>query len=576
MENTLLNLVPASYLPEVHLSQYDVGRELKFTLKDGSSDYSVPSGAVVTVKATKPSGLGFVVNAVADGNVVTLSNTETMTNENGRFPAELSITQGSTVIGTSNFIFNIERSPHPEGTIDGDAESLLPELTLLVERIEAAADSVDEDTQTVTEAKDEVLQAKADTLQAKADTLSARDDAVSAKDLAVSSAETSVEASERAEELVGSVSTKADAIVKTASGEIASFTDGGDDLPMKSLKVNIVPKQSGSGDPSPSNMRPISGTDTVGVTRAGKNLLNPNLHSGLISGNGSAGNDESVITANRYGYSDKIPSENALIVSAKSTDIQKFNWINVLQYVNGIVVYNCGALNLEDGTRKYLGVPARANSYIRVRFGADSIYAVGDTPSGEVQVEEGTSMMTDYEPYEGESKSISLGQTVYGGTLDVVSGKLTIDRILYQFIASQRLTTNISGKYRFRSTTQPPYKTGVTRGDILVDKYPMVMSTLGGDEGISVNSSTQFFFYSEETATMTLQEFESWLESNPINICYPIETPTEIQLTPTEVNTLLGQNNIWADSGSVEVEYRADTTLAYNELVAMILENIGN
>lgn len=142
MENTLLNLVPASYLPEVHLSQYDVGRELKFTLKDGSSDYSVPSGAVVTVKATKPSGLGFVVNAVADGNIVTLSNTETMTNENGRFPAELSITQGSTVIGTSNFIFNIERSPHPEGTIDGDAESLLPELTLLVERIEAAADSV--------------------------------------------------------------------------------------------------------------------------------------------------------------------------------------------------------------------------------------------------------------------------------------------------------------------------------------------------------------------------------------------------------------------------------------------------
>lgn len=142
MENTLLNLVPASYLPEVHLSQYDVGRELKFTLKDGSSDYIVPSGAVVTVKATKPSGLGFVVNAAAEGSVVTLSNTETMTNENGRFPAELSITQESTVIGTSNFIFNIERSPHPEGTIDGDAESLLPELTLLVERVEAAASSV--------------------------------------------------------------------------------------------------------------------------------------------------------------------------------------------------------------------------------------------------------------------------------------------------------------------------------------------------------------------------------------------------------------------------------------------------
>lgn len=142
MENTLLNLIPAAYLPEIHLSQYDVGRTITFTLKDGASGYSVPSGASVKVKATKPSGFGFEVACTFNGGTVTLVTTDTMTPENGRFPAELSIVSGNTVIGTSNFIFNIERSPHPEGTIDGDAESLLPELTLLVERIEAAASSV--------------------------------------------------------------------------------------------------------------------------------------------------------------------------------------------------------------------------------------------------------------------------------------------------------------------------------------------------------------------------------------------------------------------------------------------------
>ena len=142
MENTLLNLIPAAYLPEIHLSQYDVGRTITFTLKDGASDYSVPSGASVKVKATKPSGFGFEVACTFNGGTVTLVTTDTMTPEHGRFPAELSIVSGNTTIGTSNFIFNIERSPHPEGTIDGDAESLLPELTLLVERIEAAADSV--------------------------------------------------------------------------------------------------------------------------------------------------------------------------------------------------------------------------------------------------------------------------------------------------------------------------------------------------------------------------------------------------------------------------------------------------
>lgn len=136
MENTLLNLIPAAYLPEIHLSQYDVGRTITFTLKDGASDYSVPSGASVKVKATKPSGFGFEVACTFNGGTVTLVTTDTMTPENGRFPAELSIVSGNTTIGTSNFIFNIERSPHPEGTIDGDAESLLPELTLLVERIE--------------------------------------------------------------------------------------------------------------------------------------------------------------------------------------------------------------------------------------------------------------------------------------------------------------------------------------------------------------------------------------------------------------------------------------------------------
>lgn len=197
MENTLLNLIPAAYLPEVHISQYDIGRTLTFNLKEGASDYDVPTGATVTVKATKPSGFGFAVPCTFSGGVVTLVVTETMTPEYGRFPAELSIVSGNTTIGTSNFIFNIERSPHPEGTIDGDAESLLPELTLLVERIEAAADSVDEDTQTVTEAKAEVLQAKADTLQAKADTLTARDDALQAKADAITAKE-SAEASAQA------------------------------------------------------------------------------------------------------------------------------------------------------------------------------------------------------------------------------------------------------------------------------------------------------------------------------------------------------------------------------------------
>ena len=49
-------------------------------------------------------------------------------------------------------------------------------------------------------------------------------------------------------------------------------------------------------------------------------------------------------------------------------------------------------------------------------------------------------------------------------------------------------------------------------------------------------------------------------------IVYPLETPIEIQLTPHEVNSLLGQNNIFVDTGDVSVEYRADTRLYIEKL----------
>lgn len=45
----------------------------------------------------------------------------------------------------------------------------------------------------------------------------------------------------------------------TASGATVSIADGSDDLPIKSLLVNIKPAQSGSGTPSPTNVRAISG-----------------------------------------------------------------------------------------------------------------------------------------------------------------------------------------------------------------------------------------------------------------------------------------------------------------------------
>jgi len=52
---------------------------------------------------------------------------------------------------------------------------------------------------------------------------------------------------------------------ESASGAIASTAVGAENIPLKSLSVSITPVQSGSGDPSPINQRPISGWTAANI-----------------------------------------------------------------------------------------------------------------------------------------------------------------------------------------------------------------------------------------------------------------------------------------------------------------------
>lgn len=130
---TNVNIVPSyGQRGDLHFSQYDVGRTATINLYAVNEAYTIPVGATVKIQATKPSGLGFDVACTFSGSVVTVVSTETMTAEAGRFPAELHIIDNSDVIGTANFMFVVEASPHPDGVIDGDAEEVVNEIKALV------------------------------------------------------------------------------------------------------------------------------------------------------------------------------------------------------------------------------------------------------------------------------------------------------------------------------------------------------------------------------------------------------------------------------------------------------------
>lgn len=137
-QNKKVDITPGGVIPVLHVSQFDVGRTITFNLMDNTEAYTVPSGATVKIHGTKPSGLGFTVTGSVSGSVVTISTTDVMTDEYGLIPCELSITSGNTILGTANMTLDVEMAPHTEDTIDGRADRIVPELTLLVERVEAA------------------------------------------------------------------------------------------------------------------------------------------------------------------------------------------------------------------------------------------------------------------------------------------------------------------------------------------------------------------------------------------------------------------------------------------------------
>ena len=132
-----LDTTPGLFMPTLHYSQGDIGRVFVINL-ESSDGFVIPAGATIKMVATKPSGLGFTVSGSLSGTVATFVTTETMTNESGRFPAEIRIEKDGDVIGTANFILNGEKNPHPDNTTDGDAEELVNTITALVERVEAA------------------------------------------------------------------------------------------------------------------------------------------------------------------------------------------------------------------------------------------------------------------------------------------------------------------------------------------------------------------------------------------------------------------------------------------------------
>lgn len=326
----------------------------------------------------------------------------------------------------------------------------------------------------------------------------------------------------------------------TASGSAISITDGADGLPVKSLVVDIEPVQSGSGDPSPTNVRAISGWTGAKVTRCGKNLFDK---AAITPNSWIVANTTTIEHAQNYYVTDYIPVSvgQPITCTAKgaSRSIYYDKNKNPIEYFS----WSAGALNpLYDG-------------YIRTTGTNDSLDIL--------QIELG-STATAYEPYQGDTISITFpteAGTVYGGTLDVTNGVLTVDRAMVTFDGSESWGeySSYSGYYM----TKEDMKIGARQSGI--SNALVASSSLSTSQSncfwLGVNNRNIYLIGVHESMGATLAAFKSYLANNNLQLVYPLANPVTYQLTPQEVTTLLGNNTIYADTGDVTVTYRADPTL---------------
>ena len=127
-----IDITPAKIkMPVIEVSQFDVGRPIIIHMKDGAEWYDL-TGLTVKLQGTKPSGFGYSATGTVDGHDVTFVTDYDMSSEAGFIASEVSIIDGTDVIGSQNVMLHVEQSPHPP--------TVHPEMRELVNRAEAAAE----------------------------------------------------------------------------------------------------------------------------------------------------------------------------------------------------------------------------------------------------------------------------------------------------------------------------------------------------------------------------------------------------------------------------------------------------
>lgn len=322
-------------------------------------------------------------------------------------------------------------------------------------------------------------------------------------------------------------------------------------LPFDGVTSSFAPIQAGSGEPSLSNIRAISGWTGANLTRCGKNLF-----TGWIRGEGispSTGIFKTESSAARTDYISVMPFAQ-IEMSGLTTGINNF----VAFYDSAkIFISRSGAVDAEKVT---IVTPENcvylALTQYEVTSSTGNIAELKDT----VQLEYGKNVTEYTFPAGVKTYTAQFPQTIYGGTLDWVTGLLTVTHGGHTFDGTEQIT-----RYNDRFISQMldsvinSYET-----DVVCSHYPVASS---GDYRIGIGSgASRLEFW--DSAYTTADAFKEYLAAQatagtPVQIAYKLAKPTTIQLTAQEIAQLSGTNMLYGDGGAITIHgrQRPDTAL---------------
>ena len=469
---------------------------------------------------------------------------------------------------------------------------------------------------------------------------------------------------------------------ETVSGAIVSFVTRRS-AALQKLEVAIEPVQSGSGDPSPTNIRPITGWTGCEVNATGENLANVNAQTAQIgyyisaSGgvtadqnnwiyknyipvkastaytlsfdqsvyyvsiseyssasdagfiqrdSGSTGSNtkltittgantkyirfgtnidrttvtlEEVLaihwmlnegsTASAYKpfgttYSVTFPANGANLISFVGVAQKTNNGVTYTANADGsITVYGTASPNTSFGIESSR-VSVKAGTYTFTTHNADNVRTVMTNAAGTMTniLLDGTGSKTvtlesddTIYLYVRVNKNNAADTTmtvelqsheVYSGTLDVLTGKLTVTHgiIHAKDIAWVRDTTqsNPNGTYFYKNNITLPFKSwsgttkAASKSNALVPSSN-TSSTASGANTFWWNGYSDAIRIVWGTANggSSLDDFKTFLTDNDVVIYSVLKNSVEYTLTGQEVSTLVGNNTMWADTGDIEVTY---------------------